>query len=185
MAGGEHSWSTGVYSNNTDIQQTLSDAGAEALLVHVSGATEANYDYLYLYDANDQLLKTYHGVINQTFVTYGSLVRARLVTDHSVTASGVDVTVASARWTTGSYGNNQDRSYVFSVPELSQLRINISGETEAGYDFILIYDENNQQVKELDGLLNENVAVSGSSVRIRLKTDGSITRSGVVVTLLP
>ena len=92
----ETTWSTGAYTNNEDRNQTLSVENASKLTVTVSGVTEANYDYMYIYDANGNEIKKLHGNINETFTVNSGSIRARFTSDHSQVRSGVTVTVVDA-----------------------------------------------------------------------------------------
>jgi len=85
-------WVTGSYDNNVDISQELSVANATRLVVTVQGRTERYYDFVYIYDANGQLIRTFDGFINSTFTVDGSSITARLVSDYSITSTGVTVT---------------------------------------------------------------------------------------------
>ena len=195
-------WTTGHYSNNADLSQTLSISGASSLTVTISGSTESSYDYVYVYDANGNQVKRLTGSINETFTVSGSSIRARLTSDYSVTRSGVTVTIASTggsssdsntgssssgggntTWTTGHYSNNADLSQTLSISGASSLTVTISGSTESSYDYVYVYDANGNQVKRLTGSINETFTVSGSSIRARLTSDYSVTRSGVTVTI--
>lgn len=64
------------------------------------------------------------------------------------------------------------------------MTVTISGTTESGYDYLYIYDENNVEVKRLDGSINEHFVVNGSSIKARLVTDYSITESGISVKIV-
>ena len=86
-------WSSGAYSNNSDISNTLSIPGASSMIVNVTGELESNYDFLYVYDAYGQLIRQLTGIIDETFVVSGASVGIRFTSDSSVTKSGVTVVV--------------------------------------------------------------------------------------------
>lgn len=86
-------------------------------------------------------------------------------------------------WITGAYGNNENRSEVLSISGVSSLTVSVSGTTENNYDYLYVYDENGNQVQQLDGSIDTSFTVSGSSITATLITDGSITRSGVTVSI--
>jgi len=90
---------------------------------------------------------------------------------------------SSTVWTTGAYSNNQDIQQNLSIANATQLIVTVSGVTENAFDFIYIYDNNGNEIKKLDGTINEEFTVNGSSIRARLTSDGSVTRSGVTVTI--
>ncbi|MCI5135641.1 MAG: hypothetical protein D3920_11340 [Candidatus Electrothrix sp. AW2] len=87
-------------------------------------------------------------------------------------------------WTTGSYRNNEDRRQTLSIPSATSLTVTVSGNTERGYDYLYIYDENNTEIKKLHGSINETFTVSGSEITARLVTDYSVTKSGVTVSIV-
>lgn len=111
------SWTTGSYNNNQDISRTLSIPGAHALTVKVSGTTENNYDYIYIYDANGNEIRKLDGNINTSFTVNSASIRARLVTDHSVTKSGVTISIsrASNSFNGGGGGNSTSINYEFNT----------------------------------------------------------------------
>lgn len=179
-------WTTGAYGNNEDRAQTLRLPGARAIRVQLNGETEANYDFIYVYDGNRQLLASFHGAINTSVVVPGDSAIVRLRSDGSVTRAGVSASVSAdgvTQWATGAYGNNEDRSQILSISGAEALKVTISGETELNYDFITFYDAAGNQVKRLHGSINTSFIVPGSSVRARLTSDGSVTRAGVTVSI--
>jgi len=186
-------WSTGAYGNNEDRSETLHIAGATRLRVTVQGETESGYDFIYLYDENNQQIAKLDGKMNETYTVTGDSITARLTSDGSVTKSGVTVTIESVTddggnddlttWTTGAYDNNEDRSETLHIAGETRLRVTVQGETERGYDFIYLYDENNQRIAKLDGKIDKTYTVDGGSITARLTSDGSITKSGVTVTI--
>jgi hypothetical protein len=192
------SWETGAYGNNEDRSERLSIAGASALRVSVEGITEDNYDYLYIYDADDNLIIRLDGDINQSFIVEGSSIRANLVTDYSVTQSGVRVSIEevidsadgsdgdvsnTTTWTTGPYGNYENRNQLLSIAGASALRVSVRGVTEHSYDYLYIYDANDNLITRLHGNINQSFTVPGSVIRANLITDLSVTKSGVTVSI--
>ena len=132
------------------------------------------------------LVASFHGPMNTSVVVQDDTAIVRLRTDGSVTRSGVTASVAEAgitEWTTGAYGNNEDRDQTLSIPGAAALKVYVTGETELNYDYITFYDANGSQVQRLHGPLNTSFIVSGDSVRARLTSDGSVTKSGVTVTI--
>ena len=105
-------------------------------------------------------------------------------------ASAVTITITDdggnsdvTSWTTGAYDNNEDRRETLHIAGATSLTVHITGETEARYDYIYIYDASGNQVAKLDGKLDKTITVSGSEITARLKTDGSVTKSGVTVSI--
>ena len=85
-------WTSGTYENNSDITEILTKPGASSLEVTVSGATEINFDYLTIIDANNES-RVFHGDIHETFVVNGSSITIRFQSDSSIVASGVTVSI--------------------------------------------------------------------------------------------
>lgn len=99
MAGGlmaQTVWSTGKYRDFDDKMQVLSVNNAKALKVTVTGETECNYDFVYIYDSCGKLVARLSGNINKTLYVKGSSIIAKLKADDSYTANGVTVTVCAA-----------------------------------------------------------------------------------------
>jgi hypothetical protein len=102
-AGAHTTFTTGAYGNNARMTDTLSIPGATSLRVTVTGDTEANFDFLYIYDSVNVLLRTYSGMgIHEIFTVTGSSINILFTSDNSVTASGVTVTITSV--STGTNG---------------------------------------------------------------------------------
>jgi len=90
---------------------------------------------------------------------------------------------ANTIWTTGAYANNEDRRVVLAVPNAKKLIVTVDGVTERHYDFIYIYNSRRRMVKKLHGVIHQEFTVRGSSIVARLKSDSSVTESGVTVTV--
>lgn len=89
----------------------------------------------------------------------------------------------STSFSTGHYQDNQDTSKILAIPGATSLTVTVNGDTEKEYDYIYIYDQYDRLVKTLTGTINHTFTVAGSSIKVRLKTDGSVTSSGVTVTI--
>jgi hypothetical protein len=100
---GSTTFSTGSYSNNQNVTQTLSISGASALTVRVNGVTESGYDWITIFSSNGQLVKKLSGSINENFIVNGSSIRVNFQSDSSVTESGATVTISRS---TGVVVNN-------------------------------------------------------------------------------
>jgi len=87
------SWNSGAYGNNEDRSQWLTIPGAAALKVYINGSTDANRDFIYVYDRNGALVKSLSGTIATSFMVSGDSARIRLVSDASVTGAGVTASV--------------------------------------------------------------------------------------------
>jgi hypothetical protein len=111
--GAHTTFTTGPYGNNANITDTLSIPGATSLIVTVTGNTELNYDFLYIYNSSNVLLRTFSGPgINQTFTVTGSSINILFTSDFSVTDTGVTVTIASASsGTNGVCGSSNGQTF--------------------------------------------------------------------------
>ena len=98
------------------------------------------------------------------------------------TASAEDSQIT---WTTGTYSNNTNISKTLTIPDATTLIVTLIGETEQNYDFITIKDKNGNVVKKLSGSINETFEVSGDVITANLKSDYSVTKSGVTVSIAP
>jgi len=88
-------------------------------------------------------------------------------------------------FTTGAYGNNANITDTLSIPGATSLTVTVTGNTEAGYDFIRIYNSSNVLQKSLSGYgINQTFTVTGSSINVVFTSDDSVTASGVTVTIV-
>ena len=80
------------YSNSMDVRYPFAYEGAESLTLVFSGntATESGYDYIWIYDGEENQLGKYSGteLAGQTVVVPGDRFVIRLTSDSSVTAYG-------------------------------------------------------------------------------------------------
>lgn len=53
-------------------------------------------------------------------------------------------------------------------------------ETESGYDYIWIYDGNDNEIGQYDGtsLAGKTISIQGNTINIKLTSDGSVTEYG-------
>ena len=86
-------WVTGAYDNDDILTKDLRISKADRLKVKIQGSTEKDYDFVYIYDQNGELVKKLSGNIDQEFIVDGSLITAKLISDDSVTDSGVRVEI--------------------------------------------------------------------------------------------
>jgi flagellar hook assembly protein FlgD len=84
-------------------------------------------------------------------------------------------------WSVINYGNNENLTETLSIQGTCSLWVALQGETERNYDFVTIYNENGQEVRQLSGPLDESFTVDGSSIRIRFTSDSSVTKDGFSV----
>ena len=83
------------------------------------------------------------------------------------------------------HSNNMTADYTKTISGASELRLFFDSQCylEDAYDYIEIYDGNNTLIytsrnKGRTALVNKNITVNGDTVRIRLKTDVSVTNFG-------
>ena len=88
---------------------------------------------------------------------------------------------AETTWTTGAYSNNEDRREELSIPNATKLIVNVKGETERWFDFFMVYNNRGRIIKILHGKIDQTFTVNGSAITARLKSDFSITKSGVTI----
>ena len=197
MSWASTTWITEAYGNNENRSEILSIDGASSLIVSIIGITETDYDYVIIYNAEGQEVGRFDGDINETLTVKGSSIRATLISDGSITKSGVTVSIMTTSnidmnnnantnndsWTTGAYRNNENRTKTLSISGASSLIVTIQGMTESNYDYIIIYNTEGQEIGRFDGNINETLTVKGSSIKATLISDGSITKSGVTVSI--
>ncbi|MCP3940985.1 MAG: S8 family serine peptidase [Desulfobacteraceae bacterium] len=96
--------------------------------------------------------------------------------------------------TTHNYGNNKTYEFEYMKTDAQQVGVHFNTlNTESGYDFLYVYDENDNQVYKVSGNLITDgtgsafdrsdgwVIIPGNKIRIKLITDYSITRYGYEV----
>ena len=186
-------WSTGAYANNEDTNKTLIIHDAQYLRVTVEGHTELHYDFVYIYDEKGNQILQLDGDINSTVIVSGNAITARLVSDNTQGALGATISISAVEgehtdnsvttWTTGRYGINEDRSHKLFINNALKLQVTVTGETEAGYDFIYIYDKTGNEIAKLDGVINTTFIIEGDTVTARLLSDYSVVASGVTVSI--
>jgi len=179
----ETTWTTGHYSNNAYIQHKLSIENA--LTVTIKGETEKGHDFIRIYDCHSKEVGRFSGTINETFTVSGSFIRAILTSNNSVTKNGVTISISSGEktktWTTGHYGNHKYLQHKLSIEKTST--VTVKGETEENKDFIIIYDSHHKEVGRFSGIINKTFTINDSSIKAILKSNGSITKSGVTVSI--
>jgi len=82
------------------------------------------------------------------------------------------------------YSNYYDNTWIITESNATTMSVHFSQiDTEGGYDFVYIYDGNNTLIDVYDGYCTDiwTPPVPGNTVKIRLKTDYSVTRWGFKV----
>jgi hypothetical protein len=82
------------YPNDYDQTWTISQAGAGQIRVHFTQLdVESNWDYVYIYDANNNLITTYTGSYRDLWTDWvtGDTIKVRLISDYSITGYGFTI----------------------------------------------------------------------------------------------
>jgi len=84
------------------------------------------------------------------------------------------------------YANNMSKTYTYQVAGADFIKLVFSSSTfvESNYDFIYIYDGTDTQIKKSTGgdLASATVVIPGDTVKIKLTSDGSVTKYGFAFT---
>ena len=162
---------------------------------------ERNCDKLYIYDESGKLLLQYTGadLAHQIVYVTGSYVRIYLTSDGSVTNYGFRCTVEDATdelekvgeevvlESDHPYKNNMDTYYTANISGamLVKLEFDSNTELENNYDKLYIYNSANTQVGYYTGtgLKGKTLMISDGLIKIRLKTDSSVTKNGFKCTV--
>ena len=87
------------------------------------------------------------------------------------------------------YANRTDKTWTVTKENAIKMTIIFSADTftETNYDFIYIYDKNNNQIGKYTGsqLASQTIIVVGNTVNINLTSDGSSTRYGFKAEITP
>jgi hypothetical protein len=95
----------------------------------------------------------------------------------------VGTEASSSVWSSGVYRNNESLERVLNLPGVSAIDVTISGSLESNYDFLYVYDAGGRLVGTYTGAISTRVRVSGSSVKLRFTSDGSVVDAGVSVSI--
>jgi hypothetical protein len=79
------------------------------------------------------------------------------------------------------YSNNLNLNKRLTIPDAEALEVTVEGETEEGYDFLIVHDSNKKPVRRLSGSLDETFTVRGSTIFINFSSDNRTTKKGVLV----
>ncbi len=143
------------YPNNYDNTWTITKSGATKIKVHFTSIqTEYSYDYVYVYDANNNRINTYSGTYSDVWSaeSNGDTIYVRLKSDYSVTKWGFkidkiyyetggsggdeDVVLTSGNAENGYLSATGDKDYYkIEVPSgATQLKIVTDGPSNADFD---------------------------------------------------
>ena len=189
----ETAW-TPPYQNSQNINKTLIVDGATDIVVKINGETERNYDFVSIFDANDNFVRKLDGKFNESFNVTGDSVRVNFTTDGSVVKSGFSVKVeqATAReytgqedsFSTGNYSNNAhltERLSVNGATDTTMYEVNIVGESEGSYDFLSIKDASGTVIRKVSGVTNTTFDITSKYIDVEFTSDSSVTKSGLSV----
>ena len=85
-------WSSGRYDNNLDISIPLRVEGAQQLKVMIEGELENGFDFVFIHANQDETLR-FTGEIAEQVIMEGDEIVIQLVTDETVQADGITITV--------------------------------------------------------------------------------------------
>jgi len=106
-------WNTGKYSNNSNLLKELYINSAKSINVKIQGEVEEDYDFLYIYNKQGDLIKKLSGNINSEFNVDSSSILVKLTSDDSTIGKGVVVTISDLN-----SSNNQSISLLGSIDSL-------------------------------------------------------------------
>ena len=81
------------------------------------------------------------------------------------------------------YANSTNKTYTYTYEgscESIDVKFTADTQTESGYDYIYIYDGNDNQIGKYSGtaLAGVSVNIPGNTVKIKITSDGSVTKYG-------
>ena len=201
------------YGNNMTCSKLIQPSGGGIIaLTFTSFATEAGYDFVRVYDGattSSTLLGTYSGLSASGFNIQWRSMLITFTTDGSLTAAGWSATyapgtpggcvnetftAATGTVTDGSgssnYGNNMTCSKLIQPSGGGIIALTFTSfATEAGYDFVRVYDGATTSSTLLGAYsgcsLPPVITSSGPSMLITFTTDASVTAAGWSATYAP
>jgi len=175
----------GQTTGNCNDSATLTELGCRAGVIYNNTSTfqarvQNDFAYSYLHE-----YPNYYRLIQFSFELKDLI---PLMSEVEVPCGTVNYSTSNDSWIEGTghngYIDNLDMSKTVKVTDAQNLKITINGETEHNFDWIYIYDENNNQIYVGSGHFNNKIVnISGSEVTIKLTSDGSETKTGVTVTI--
>lgn len=81
------------------------------------------------------------------------------------------------------YGNSMDGSLRFTLPEGYRLRVHGSIDTESGYDYLRVYDNEVEKVVRVGRNQTIDYTTESRFLRLRFHTDGSVVYGGLDLTV--
>ena len=87
------------------------------------------------------------------------------------------------------YAENTNKTWAVTSENAIQMIVTFSADTytESGWDYIFIYDKNNNQIGKYTGsqLTSKTIIVEGDTVSIKLTSDGSTNKYGFKAEITP
>lgn len=182
------------YGYDEDKTWRIRREGAESIAVTFSDDTyvEEDFDFIYIYDESGNQVGKYSGaeLSGMTIDILGDSATIRLTSDASVSDFGFEVTDVSALYdypqSEHPYQNNTDRTWIIKRSGAERIMVTFSDDTyvEDEYDFICIYDADNNLIGEYTGLALNGKTISADTdeIIIRLISDSGINDYGFKVT---
>ena len=88
---------------------------------------------------------------------------------------------AQTSWSSGRYANSVNEVRTLKVNGASKIRYQLSGETEANYDFVTITDRQGRMLATGSGKLSAIGIADGDQIQVRFTSDRSISAAGFKV----
>lgn len=185
------------YANNANETYYYTDATASSLDLQFNAncLTEANYDFITIYDKNGKQIAKYSGkqAANKFIHINGNSFSIKFTSDRSKTYYGYSLFYVSPNYNSAHEGSNvyaypetshkyenyakQTYKYVSPYEDAKALDLRFSAKTltENNYDFITLYDGNGKLVGKYSGsqLAGKTIRVDGNNFKIDFTTDRS------------
>lgn len=185
------------YYNNANETYYYTDATASSIDILFSSQTltEANYDFITVYDKNGKQIARYSGkqATGKSVHINGNSFSIKFTSDRSKVYYGYSLAYVSPNYDNPHEGSNvyaypetshkyqnyakQTYKYVSPYSDAKALDLKFSNQTytEANYDFITIYDGNGKFVGKYSGsqLAGKTIRVNGNNFKIDFTTDRS------------
>ena len=190
------------YANNANETYYYTDATASSLDLKFNAncLTEANYDFITIYDKNGKQIARYSGkqAADKFIHINGNAFSIKFTSDRSKTYYGYSLFYVSPNYNSAHEGSNvyaypetshkyqnyakQTYKYVSPYADAKALDLRFSSKTltESNYDFITLYDGNGKLVGKYSGsqLAGKTIRVDGNNFKIDFTTDRSASYYG-------
>ena len=189
--------STGNFYNNYTLKlkgQTSGNCNDNATLLQKECRAGVSFDNIATFYARVQNDNAYGTTSGYYYNTYRLIQFSFEIKDLTPLMSEVEIdcgkelnlSLQNNSWiesqTHNGYSNNIDISKRIKIENSDGIKVTINGESEHNYDWLYIYDESGNEVFVGSGVFNNReITLSGSEVKIRFTSDGSITKSGLTI----